>query len=110
MKAPINEKKDKSTKNNIIDLHETLSKKARALMAKKSHDYASDADPLRNFRRFGGYGVVVRLGDKISRLESFEEQQELLVSDETIEDSVLDILNYAVIYYALYREKHPAMA
>jgi hypothetical protein len=92
-------------KDGMQELHKEISNKAQALMASKSHDYATDADPLRNFRDFGSFGVVVRLYDKLARLRSFEEQKELHVKDETILDSVIDICNYAIIYYALYQEK-----
>ena len=89
----------------LLQIHESLSNAARKLMAAKSHDYAGDTDALKNFRHFGRWGVIVRLMDKLSRLESFEEQATLEVKDESIQDTVQDICNYAIIYYALYSEE-----
>jgi hypothetical protein len=82
----------------LLYFHEEVCAKAREIMAAKNHDYASDADPFRNFRTFGRYGILVRLSDKLARLRSFEEQGSLQVADEKIADTVLDIINYAVLY------------
>lgn len=89
-----------SPREQLLTTHNDLCCTARDLMARKNHDYASNADPFRNFRTFGKYGILVRLGDKFSRLRSFEEQQTLEVPDETVKDTVLDIINYAVLYLA----------
>jgi hypothetical protein len=82
----------------LYQLHERLTKEALDLMYKKNHDYASDADPYRNFRMFGLLGIVVRLGDKLARLQSFIDNGDLAVSDEQIEDTLKDIINYSVIF------------
>jgi hypothetical protein len=86
-------------KGRLYTHHVRLCHDALELMAKKNHDYASIEDPYRNFRQFGRFGILVRLGDKFARLRSFEEQGELKVQDESIRDTLLDIINYAVLYY-----------
>lgn len=83
----------------LYRLHAELTSDAKSIMEKKNHDYASLEDPYRNFRLFGKFGILVRLGDKFARLRSFEEQGELKVEDESIRDTLLDIINYAVLYY-----------
>jgi hypothetical protein len=52
----------------------------------------------RNISRHGAMGCVVRLGDKLARLEQFyvDGNQEIF-TDETLTDSWLDVLNYAAI-------------
>lgn len=85
-------------KNRLHRHHSDMCGEAFHLMLRKNHDYASDADPYRNFRQFGRYGILVRLGDKFSRLRSFEEQGKLKVEDESVKDTLLDIINYAVLY------------
>ncbi len=88
----------------LLKLHFELSEEARLLMEKKNHDYASPQDPYRNFRLYGILGVLVRLGDKQARLMSFVEQQTLKVGDESIRDTVKDIINYAVIFLGMLEE------
>lgn len=82
----------------LLAHHHQLCIDALDLMKKKNHDYAANEDPFRNFRMFGSFGILVRLGDKLARLTSFEENGEFLVEDEKLRDTVLDIINYAVLY------------
>jgi len=92
------------TTADLLALHERITNEARGLMKAKNEDYAHGADPFRNFRRHGPFGVLVRLSDKIARLDSFEERGEFSVQSEGLEDTVKDIINYATIYLALKRE------
>lgn len=94
-------------RSELLALHNTLGIKARALMVDKNHDYAVESDVFRNFRAFGTLGVLVRLSDKLARLRSFEENQVFRVSDEKLIDTILDTINYAVIYYAMKQEQAP---
>ena len=68
-----------------------------ALLQAKGHDYAGDADCLGNLRRFGLYGIIVRLSDKFSRLEQFAKSGELKVRDESVKDTLMDIANYCYL-------------
>lgn len=88
----------------LYQAHETLSTEALELMTRKNQDYACQADPYRNFRSFGSLGVLVRLSDKLSRLRSFEENGTFAVADEKLRDTVLDAINYLVIYYQMKQE------
>ena len=87
----------------LYEFHKDVCDKALALMKKKNEDYASGDDPFRNFRQFGRLGILVRLSDKLARLRTFEERGKFSVEDEGVEDTVLDILNYAILYGA-YKE------
>lgn len=89
------------SKKDLLDLHERTTKEALGLMAAKNDDYAHGDDAFRNFRRHGTFGVLVRLGDKLARLDSFEERGEFSVNGEAIEDTCKDIINYAVIYLGM---------
>jgi len=86
------------TRGELYRLHESVTGAARTIMRNKNHDYASDDDPFRNFRKHGLLGIMVRLSDKISRLETFLEQGKLKVKEETIHDTILDIINYAILF------------
>lgn len=83
--------------------------RALSIVGAKNHDYSSEDDPFANFREsesFGvpaEWGVMVRLSDKFARLKNFYRKGTLLVKDEAVEDTLLDIMNYAAILYALRR-------
>jgi len=94
----------------LTKLHEDLCNEARELSARKNQDYAAGEDPFANFRLCADMslcsattGVLVRLSDKMRRLASLE-SQEAQVLDESRRDTILDIINYAVILAALYSE------
>ncbi len=86
------------TRQDLLDLHASLSSTARELMVKKNQDYGANEDPFRNFHQFGQLGILVRLSDKLSRLHTFTERGELSVKDESVTDTILDVINYAVLF------------
>lgn len=82
------------------------------LHAKKNNDYARKDDPLSNLRaceRMGipaWMGVLIRMTDKMSRLEQIASGNEIEIQDETIEDTLKDIANYSALAVVLWREKN----
>ena len=80
----------------------------RALHDKKQQDYGTDADPFANVRASEGFGIpgwlgsVIRANDKMQRLKAFAQTGTL--ANEGVEDSLIDLANYAVIALCLYRE------
>lgn len=94
----------------LFNLHTVITDKAHRLMEKKNHDYASVANPFKNFEAsevIGVHplqGVLMRMQDKMSRLATAV-HSDLLVESEYVEDSVVDIINYAVIYLAMYHQE-----
>lgn len=92
------------------DIHAEICLKALGVMRSKSHDYAGHGDPYRNFRMtevlgLGSMeaGIVIRITDKVSRIAKFTVEQELKVKDEQIEDTIIDLINYLIIYEAINR-------
>ena len=90
----------------LLQHHTNLVVQAREIMAKKNHDYAGSGGntPFRNFTRCEDLGIcttekgiLVRMTDKLSRLSTYLEGAELQVSDETFDDTLLDLINYCVI-------------
>ena len=76
-----------------------------AVMRKaKGHDYSGEGDTLDNLREFGSFGVLVRIGDKFKRLKHFYRQGVLSVADEKIDDTVNDLINYA-LYLKIMRKQ-----
>ena len=83
----------------------------RDIHDRKSHDYAGDkTDPLKNFRLCENQGipawqgVLVRLSDKLSRLQAFARQGELKVKDESVVDTFLDNAVYSLLGLILFEE------
>ena len=79
-----------------------------ALHDQKQKDYGKDDDPFANVRAaedFGlpGYvGALIRMNDKMRRLQKFVEKGEL--ANESVEDAFMDLAVYAVIGLILYQE------
>lgn len=94
----------------LVKLHEETCGIARATMIKKSHDYTNgSADPFANFRISAVVGVdprlalLVRVMDKIKRLETFINKGELKVN-ESFDDAIQDIINYMILLQGLSKE------
>ena len=62
--------------------------------AAKNHDYGNSFE--QSLDKFGLVASVVRLGDKMNRIESLT-KKEALVKDESIKDTLLDMANYAIM-------------
>jgi len=71
---------------------------ARSLFEKKNSDYG-DA-----FATYGPIGVLVRIGDKIQRLQSIDKKGITLVEDEKLRDTLIDLHNYAAMAIMLMDE------
>jgi hypothetical protein len=89
----------KSTRRN--DLIRQYFEEDMALLIAKGHDYAGQEDCLANLKRFGAWGIVVRLSDKFSRLESLTKTVmqggSPAVLGESLRDTLRDIRNYAFL-------------
>lgn len=89
-----------SKRADLLQRHEELCSYARKIMEKKNQDYGANDDPFRNFREFGTYGILVRLSDKLARIRTWEEKGQFAV-DETLQDTVLDAINYLILYLTM---------
>jgi hypothetical protein len=103
-----------TNRDRLLQFHAEICGKGLELMKRKNHDYAgrSGDDPFANFRRVESMGIcsteagfLVRFTDKISRLSTFCEAGELLVKDESVEDTLVDIINYCVLLGAYLRQQ-----
>lgn len=71
----------------------------RELFARKNHDYGS------SFAKHGPVGVLVRIGDKIERLMRISKSGVILVDDEKLRDTLIDLSNYAAMAVMLMDEE-----
>lgn len=90
----------------LLDFHTSICGEARALMERKNHDYTgrAGANPFANFTRTEALGIctteqgfLVRMSDKLSRLAAFASSGDLKVKDESVRDTLVDVINYAVL-------------
>ena len=72
---------------------------ARYLFEKKNKDYG-DA-----FASYGPVGVLVRMGDKITRMQNITNSGITLVESEKLRDTLIDLHNYAAMAILLIDEK-----
>lgn len=80
---------------------------------KKNNDYSGgDPDPFYNFTRVEAVGFatteqgfLTRMFDKFSRISTFVKKGVLQVSDETVEDTLLDLANYCILFAGYIRHK-----
>jgi hypothetical protein len=64
---------------------------ALELFTRKNKDYG-DA-----FAEFGTIGVLMRIEDKLKRIMSITNNKIILVNDETLKDTLLDLHNYSAM-------------
>ena len=84
--------------NRVAQLR-NIQNRALQLFKKKNADYG-DA-----FATYGAVGVIVRMGDKISRLSSIDNSNITLVNDESMKDTLLDLHNYSAMALMLLEEE-----
>lgn len=75
------------------------------ILKAKNNDYAKSEDPFKNFKISETVGVpvergiMVRMMDKVSRISNGLDS-ELMVKDETINNTLDDLINYTAILKA----------
>jgi hypothetical protein len=75
--------------NMRVDQLKNVQTEALELFRRKNQDYG-DA-----FATYGTVGVLVRMGDKIMRLQNITNRGTTLVDDEKLRDTLIDLHNYA---------------
>ncbi len=83
---------------NRLNQLKNIQNEAAILFEKKNNDYG-DA-----FANHGAIGVLVRIGDKIKRLEKITSTNISLVDDEKLRDTLIDLHNYAAMAIMLIDE------
>ena len=86
--------------NGRLEQFVAVQNEARELFSKKNADYG-DA-----FATYGPVGILVRMGDKIQRLQTITNTGINLVNDEGLRDTLIDLHNYAAMAVMLLDEKN----
>jgi hypothetical protein len=81
--------------------YDEIIKEARGLCRRKANDYGTES-----LDAFGPRGVIVRIWDKVCRLRNLLWRDTTSqVKSESIDDTLIDLINYAVITIAMRRDK-----
>ena len=83
---------------NRVEQMTAIQKEALELFIRKNADYG-DA-----FAKYGTIGVLMRIEDKIQRALSITKSGVNLVKDEGLQDTLLDLHNYAAMALMLLNE------
>lgn len=85
--------------NNLrVEQMKKIQSESLELFKKKNEDYGD------SFATYGVVGVLVRLGDKISRLTNIHNKGVTLVDDESLRDTLIDLHNYSAMAVMLMDE------
>ena len=94
----------------LLRLHDETCSKCKEIMKQKNSDYTGGKTAQDIFANFNSAkiigmhpvkGLLIRVIDKIQRINSFTNDKELSVSDETVTDACDDIVNYAILAKAM---------
>ena len=81
---------------NKIEKHKEICNKLNEIYTAKNNDYG-DSFGI-GFKEYGMVMPVIRLEDKLSRLKSLTINNKVAqVKDESIQDTLLDLANYAIM-------------
>ena len=75
--------------------HHAICQKLNQVYKAKNHDYGDSFGDT--YKKLGIISAVTRLNDKMNRLMSLAVSHEAQVKDEKIEDTLLDMANYAIM-------------
>ena len=83
--------------NELVKKHGEICILLNEVYEKKNKDYGNSFEET--YKRLGIISAVTRIADKMSRLESLatKPEEERLVKDESIKDTVLDMANYCIM-------------
>ncbi len=76
---------------------------ALGILKKKNADYANSEDPFKNFKFSSlvdvsvSKAILVRILDKLARINNLIDKGTNEVKDETVQDTIIDSINYLAI-------------
>lgn len=101
-------------KDQFLEYHKAFCAAIHGISRRKNHDYTgNDPDPFANFTAVERVGIasteqgfLTRMMDKMQRLNSFVQRGQLQVQEESVEDTLMDLANYCILFSAYLRSKH----
>lgn len=106
------------TREEYLNYHRQFCDRMVALTQKKNADYSGGSvtqDPFANFSEVEMLGIasteqgfLTRMNDKFARIRSFVKKGVLMVSDESVEDTLMDLANYSILMAGYIKAKRDA--
>lgn len=85
--------------NDLIELHADILNTLHNLYVDKNHDYGNSVHDT--YKKYGLVSFLVRMEDKLNRVRTLSrssvKESDVRVQDEKIEDTLLDLANYAIL-------------
>lgn len=78
-----------------IQKHQELLNYLHNLYVTKNHDYGDSVHDT--YEKYGLTSFLVRMEDKLNRVRTLNQKQDIQVPTEKIEDTLLDLANYAIL-------------
>lgn len=92
--TPEQERAYKRTQVDKAERHKEIAEELNAIYISKNHDYGDSFGET--FKKLGIISAVTRIADKTNRLVNLS-VNERQVEDESIEDTLRDLANYAIL-------------
>ena len=80
---------------NKVSIHRQICEELNITYEKKNQDYGDSYS--KSFEEFGPVMCAIRLDDKLNRFKTLIKGQATPQVDESIEDTLLDLANYAIM-------------
>lgn len=84
---------------NRVEKFKKIQNNGLELFRKKNADYGNA------FEQYGTIGVLMRIQDKLQRYITITNNSVQLVEDETLQDTLIDLHNYAAMAILLHNEQ-----
>lgn len=78
-----------------VEKFKKITEQMTDLYIRKNADYGGSI--TQTYKTFGLVSFLVRMQDKLNRLISLNEKGEMQVTDEKIDDTLIDLANYAIL-------------
>ena len=75
---------------------ETIINECIEIYKKKNSDYGNSA--TKTYEHFGDISYATRINDKINRINSLIITNKQEIKDESIDDTIMDLANYAILW------------
>ena len=82
--------------NDFMVLYESIVNQMKDTCIAKNKDYGTSVQDT--YEKFGDISYLVRLHDKWNRINSLMEKGKAEVKDESIDDTILDMANYLLLW------------
>lgn len=103
------------TKEQYLEFHKKCCDRMIEVTKAKNADYTGGSNnPFSNFEQASNFlsipgvteiGFFTRMTDKFSRIGSFITKGVLQVKDETVEDTLIDLANYCILFAGYLRSR-----